>query len=38
MPGALFAKVYIDTFNMPQAGGFAYMVHACCLLSSFPEA
>ena len=38
MPGALFAKVYIDTFNMPRAGGFAYVVHARCSLSSFPEA
>jgi transposase InsO family protein len=38
MPGALFAKVYIDTFNMPRAGGFAYVVHARCSLSSYPEA
>jgi len=34
----LFGKVYIDTFNMPRAGGFGYVVHARCSLSSFPEA
>jgi len=34
----LFGKVYFDTFNMPRAGGFGYMVHACCSLSLFPEA
>jgi len=34
----LFGKVYINTFNMPRAGGFRYVVHARCLLSLFPEA
>jgi len=38
MPSMLFGKVYIDTFNMPRAGGFGYVVHAHCSLSSFPEA
>jgi len=38
MPSMLFGKVYIDTFNMPRAGGFGYVVHTHCSLSSFPEA
>jgi len=38
MPSMLFGKVYIDTFNMPRAGGFGYVVHVRCSLSSFPEA
>ena len=38
MPSTLFGKVYIDTFNMPRAGGFGYVVHARCSLSLFPEA
>ena len=38
MPSTLFGKVYIDTFNMPRTGGFGYVVHMCCSLSSFPEA
>jgi len=38
MPSMLFGKVYIDTFNMPRAGSFRYVVHARCSLSSFPEA
>jgi len=37
MPSMLFGKVYINTFNMPRAGGFGYVVHTRCLLSSFPE-
>jgi hypothetical protein len=38
MPATLFGKVYIDTMFMPKAGGFGYMVHACCSVSSYPEA
>ena len=38
MPSLLFGKVYINTFNMPRARGYAYVIHANCLLSSFPEA
>jgi hypothetical protein len=36
-PASLFRKVYIDTFLMPRAGGYQYVVHARCLLSSYPE-
>jgi hypothetical protein len=38
MPAMLFSKVYIDTMFMPKAGGFSYVVHACCSVSSYPEA
>lgn len=36
-PASLFRKVYIDTFLMPRAGGYRYVVHARCSLSSYPE-
>lgn len=38
MPAPLFGKAYIDTMVMPRAGGFRYVVHARCSLSSYPEA
>jgi hypothetical protein len=38
MPATLFRKVYINTMFMPKAGGFGYVVHACCSISSYPEA
>jgi hypothetical protein len=38
MPAMLFGKVYIDTMFMPKAGGFGYVVHARCSVSSYPEA
>lgn len=37
MPASLFRKVYIDTFLMPKSGGYRYVVHARCSLSSYPE-
>lgn len=36
-PASLFRKVYIDTFLMPKSGGYRYIVHARCSLSSYPE-
>lgn len=36
-PFNLFRKVYIDTMNMPNAGGFKYIIHARCSLSGWPE-
>jgi hypothetical protein len=38
MPATLFGKAYIDTMFMLKAGGFGYVVHACCSASSYPEA
>jgi hypothetical protein len=38
MPATLFGKVYIDMMFMPKAGGFGYVVHACCSISSYPKA
>jgi hypothetical protein len=38
MPATLFGKVYINMMFMPKAGGFSYVVHACCSISSYPEA
>jgi hypothetical protein len=38
MPATLFGKVYINTMFMPKPGGFGYVVHACCSVSSYPEA
>jgi transposase InsO family protein len=38
MPATLFGKVYIDMMFMPKAGGFCYVVHARCSVSSYPEA
>jgi hypothetical protein len=38
MPATLFSKAYINTMFMPKAGGFGYVVHACCSVSSYPEA
>jgi hypothetical protein len=38
MPATLFGKAYIDTMFMPKAGGFGYVVHARCSVSSYPEA
>jgi hypothetical protein len=38
MPAMLFVKAYIDTMFMPKVGGFGYVVHACCSVSSYPEA
>ena len=38
MPATLFGKAYIDTMMMPRAGGFRYVVHARCSVSSYPEA
>jgi hypothetical protein len=37
MPAMLFGKVYINTMFMPKAGGFGYMVHAHCSISSYPK-
>lgn len=36
-PGGLFRKVYIDTMLMPKAKGYWYIIHARCLLTSYPE-
>jgi hypothetical protein len=38
MPAMLFSKAYINMKFMPKVGGFGYMVHACCSVSSYPEA
>jgi hypothetical protein len=38
MPAVLFGKAYINTIFMPKAGGFGYVVHACCSVLSYPEA
>ena len=34
---SLFQKVYIDVMFMPKSNGYRYIIHACCLLSSYPE-
>jgi hypothetical protein len=34
----LFGKAYINMMFMPKAGGFGYVVHARCSVSSYPEA
>ncbi|RDB30638.1 hypothetical protein Hypma_005935 [Hypsizygus marmoreus] len=36
-PPSLFRKVHIDTFLMPEACQFRYVVHARCALSAWPE-
>jgi Integrase zinc binding domain len=36
-PASLFCKAYIDMFFMPKAGGYHYITHAQCSLSSYPE-
>lgn len=36
-PASIFCKAYIDTFFMPKAGGYCYVVHTRCSLSSYPE-
>jgi hypothetical protein len=38
MPAMLFGKAYINTMFMPKAGGFGYVVHAHCSVSSYPKA
>jgi hypothetical protein len=38
MPAMLFGKAYINMMLMLKAGGFSYVVHACCSISSYPEA
>ncbi|KIK78726.1 hypothetical protein PAXRUDRAFT_73979, partial [Paxillus rubicundulus Ve08.2h10] len=35
--GGLFQKAHIDTMQMPKAGGFRYIIQACCTLSAYPE-
>jgi len=37
IPGGLFRKAHIDTMKMPKAGGFEYLVQACCALTLYPE-
>ena len=36
-PAPLFQKVYIDSMVMPKSGGYRYIVHARCSLTSYPE-
>ena len=36
-PVPLFQKVYIDSMVMPKSGGYRYIVHARCSLTSYPE-
>jgi hypothetical protein len=38
MPTTLFGKAYINTMFKPKVGGFSYMVHARCSVSSYLEA
>ena len=35
---SLFRKAHIDTFLMPRAGSYRYVIHARCALTSYPEA
>jgi hypothetical protein len=37
MPAGLFQKIFIDTMLMPKVRGYQYIIHACCLLSSYPK-
>lgn len=37
IPGGLFHKAHIDTMKMPRAGGFKYLVQACCVLTLYPK-
>lgn len=37
LPLPLFAKAYMDTMYLPAVGGFRYVAHARCSLSSYPE-
>jgi hypothetical protein len=37
IPGGLFQKAHIDMMKMPKAGGFEYLIQACCMLTSYPE-
>ena len=34
---SLFWKAHIDTFLMPKAGSYRYILHACDALTSYPE-
>ena len=36
-PAPLFHKAYVDTMFMPHAGGYQYIVQACCSLTAWPE-
>jgi hypothetical protein len=38
MPATLFGKAYINTMFMLKVGGFGYVVHARCSVSSYPKA
>ena len=33
----LFQKVYINSMVMPKSGGYHYIIHACCSLTSYLE-
>ena len=35
--GGLFTRVHIDTMLMPHAGGYRYIIQACCTLTAYPE-
>ena len=37
LPQPLFDKAYVDTFVMPKSGGYRYVTHTRCSLTTYPE-